>query len=128
MCVRVRVLVGLVEGLDGLFEDRLHPWPPLVPEAPCDAHHRVCCAIPVGEDAGVEQVDARRAPLIGEVDQPHPVGYLLRDLLQESAHQVGVGVDHDDGVSVPARCLLPSSCVTMRWCMRVDLPMRVLAT
>ena len=104
--VRLRVLVGLVEGLYGLFEDRLHPRPPLVPQALRHAHYRVGGAVAVGEDAGVEQVDAGSAPVVRQVDETHPAGYLFGDVLQQSSHEVCVGIDDDDGVSVPALGLL----------------------
>ena len=58
------------------------------------------------EDAGVQQVDAGRSPLVGQVDEAHLVYQGLRHVLQQAAHQVGVGIDDDDGVSVPARSLL----------------------
>ena len=54
----LHLLVGLVEGLDGLLQDGLHPRPPLLPEPFCHPDHRVGGAVPVGEDAGVQQVDA----------------------------------------------------------------------
>ena len=60
--------VGLVEALDGLFEDGLHPRPPLVPQALADAHDGIGGAVAVGEDAGVQQVDSGRATLVGQVD------------------------------------------------------------
>ena len=100
------VLVGLVEGLDGLLQDRLHPRPPLLPQPPGDAHHRVGGAVAVGEDAGVQQVDARRSRVVRQVDEPHPVDEGLRHVLQQSRHQVCVGVYDDDGVAVPALGLL----------------------
>ena len=104
--LRLHLLVGLVEGLYRLFEDGLHPRPPLLPQALRHAHHRVGGAVTVGEDAGVQQVDAGGAGLVGEVDEAHParegVGYVFED----AGHQVGVGVDDHDGVSVPARRLL----------------------
>ena len=102
----VPALVGLVEGLHHLFEDGLHPRPPLVPQALGDAHDGIGGAVAVGEDAGVQQVDAGRSPLVGQVDEAHLVYQGLRHVLQQAAHQVGVGVDDDDGVSVPARSLL----------------------
>ena len=101
MLLRLHLLVGLVEGLDGLFEDGLHPRPPLLPEALGDAHHRVGGAVPVGEDAGVQQVDAGGAGLVGQVDEGR--GHVFED----AGREVGVGVDDDDGVRVPARRLLP---------------------
>ena len=99
------MLVGLVEGLDGLLEDGLHPRPPLVPQTLGDANHRVGRAVPVGEDAGIEEVDSRRSPVVGQVDEPHLVYERLRHLPEQAAHQVCVGVDDDDGVRVPARRL-----------------------
>ena len=71
--VRRRVLVGLVEGLHGLFEDGLHPRTPLLPEAPRHPHHRVGGAVAVGEDAGVQEVDAGGSGLVGQVYEPHAV-------------------------------------------------------
>ena len=103
----VHLLVGLVEGLDGLFEDRLHPRPPLLPEALGDAHHRVGGAVPVREDAGVQQVDAGGAGLVRQVDEAHAVYERLRDVFEDAGHQVGVGVYDHDGVRVPALGLLP---------------------
>ena len=58
-----RVGVGLVQGLDGVLRDGLHPWSPLLPQAPGDAYHRVGGAVAVGEDAGVQQVDSGGAGL-----------------------------------------------------------------
>ena len=104
--VRIGVLVGLVEGLYGLFEDRLHPRPPLIPQPSRHPDHRVGGAVAVGEDAGVEQVDAGSAPVVRKVDEPHPVSEGLRHVLQQSSHEVCVGIDDDDGVSVPALGLL----------------------
>ena len=103
----LHLLVGLVEGLDGLFEDGLHPRPPLLPEALRHAHHRVGGAVPVGEDAGVQQVDAGGAGLVRQVDEAHAVDERLRDVFEDAGHQVGVGVYDDDGVRVPALGLLP---------------------
>ena len=103
----LHLLVSLVEGLDGLFEDRLHPRPPLLPEALGDAHHRVGGAVPVREDAGVQQVDAGGAGLVRHVDEAHAVYERLRDVFEDAGHEVGVGVDDDDGVRVPALGLLP---------------------
>ncbi len=105
--LRLHLLVGLVEGLDGLFEDGLHPRPPLLPQPLRHAHHRVGGAVPVGEDAGVQQVDAGGAGLVGQVDESHPVDEGLGDVFEDAGHQVGVGVDDDDGVVVPALGLLP---------------------
>ena len=53
------------------------------------------------------RVDAGSAPLVGQVDEPHLLDEGLRDVLEQPAHQVGVGVHDDDGVSVPALGLLP---------------------
>ena len=122
------VLVGLVEGLDGLFEDGLHPRPPLLPEALGHAHHRVGGAVAVGEYPRVEEVDAGGEGLVGQVDEAHPVGDLVGDVLHQPLHQVGVGVDDDDGVLVPARRLLAHLVDVTTWCMSVLLPMRVRAT
>ena len=107
LLLRLHLLVGLVEGLDGLFEDRLHPRPPLLPEALRHAHHRVGGAVPVGEDAGVQQVDAGGAGLVRQVDEAHAVDERLRDVFEDAGHQVGVGVYDHDGVRVPALGLLP---------------------
>ena len=104
--VRLGVLVCLMEGLYGLFEDRLHSRPPLVPQPSRHPDHGVGGAVAVGEDAGVEQVDAGSAPVVRKVDETHPAGYLFGDVLQQAAHEVCVGVDDDDGVSVPALGLL----------------------
>ena len=106
-CLGLHLLVGLVEGLDGLFQDGLHPRPPLLPEALGDAHHRVGGAVPVREDAGVQQVDAGGAGLVRQVDQPHAVDERLRDVFEDAGNQVGVGVYDHDGVRVPALGLLP---------------------
>ena len=103
----VYALVGFVEGLDGLLQDGLHPGTPLLPQAPRHAHHRVCGAVAVGEHPRVEEVDAGSSPLVGQVYEPHPVGEGLGDVLKQAVHQVGVGVHHHDGVSVPALGLLP---------------------
>ena len=105
--LRLHLLVGLVEGLDGLLQDGLHPRPPLLPEALRHAHHRVGGAVPVGEDAGVQQVDAGGAGLVRQVDEAHPVDERLRDVFEDAGHQVGVGVYDHDGVRVPALGLLP---------------------
>ena len=105
--VLVHALVGLVDGLDGVIQDGLHPGTPLLPQPPGDPDHGIGGAVAVGEDAGVQQVDAGRSPVVGQVDEPHPAGDGLRHLLQQARHQVGVGVHHDDGVVVPARRLLP---------------------
>ena len=125
--VGIGVLVGLVEGLDRLFQDGLHPRPPLLPQAPGHAHHGVGGAVPVGEDAGVQQVDARRPLLVGQVYQPDLVYQGLRHLTEQPGHQVGMGIDDDDGVAVPSCRLLPHL-VDGDWCISVDLPMRVRAT
>ena len=103
----LHLLVGLVEGFDGLFEDGLHPRPPLLPQPLRHAHHRVGGAVAVGEDAGVQQVDAGGAGLVGQVDEPHPVDERLRDVLHQSGNQVGVGVYDHNGVRVSAFGLLP---------------------
>ena len=105
--VGLGVLVGLVEGLDRLFQDGLHPGSPLLPQAPGHPHHRVGGAVAVGEDAGVQQVDARRPLLVGQVYQSYFVHQGLGDLPEQAAHQVGVGVDYHDGVRVPSCRLLP---------------------
>ena len=42
------------------------------------------------------------AALVGQVDEPYLVDKGLGHLLQDSGHQVGVGVDHHDGVAVAA--------------------------
>ena len=105
-CLRLHLLVGLVEGLDGLFEDGLHPRPPLLPEPFCHPDHRVGGAVPVGEDAGVQQVDAGGAGLVRQVDELHAVDEGLGDVFEDACDQVGVGVYDDDGVGVPARRLL----------------------
>ena len=102
----LHLLVGLVEGLHGLLQDGLHPRPPLVPQPLRDAHHRVGGAVPVGEDAGVQQVDAGGARLVGQVDEAHLVGDLFGDVFEDAGHQVGVGIDDNDGVAVPACRLL----------------------
>ena len=107
LLARVPALVGLVEGLDSLLQDGLHPRPPLVPQALGDAHDGIGGAVPVGEDAGVQEVDAGRSPLVGQVDEPHLLDEGVGDVLEQPAHQVGVGVHDDDGVSVPALGLLP---------------------
>ena len=97
-------LVGFVKALDCVLQDGLHPGTPLLPQAVHHPHHRVGGAVAVGEDAGVQQVDARGAPRLGQVDELHLVRQGLGDLFQQAGHQVGVGVDDDDGVDVPARC------------------------
>ena len=102
LLVRLHPFVGLVQGLDRLLQDGLHPRSPLLPQAPCNPHHRVGGAVPVGEDAGVQQVDAWRAGLVAQVYQAYLVDEGLRDLFQDSGHQVGVGVHDDDGVVVAA--------------------------
>ena len=104
--VGLHLLVGLVEGLDGLFEDGLHPRPPLLPEALRNAHHRVGGAVAVCKYACVQQVDAGGAGRIRQVYEPHPVDEGLRDVLHQPSNQVGVGVYDHDGVVVPARRLL----------------------
>ena len=95
-----------MQGLDGLFEDRLHPRSPLVPQAPGDAHHRVGGAVAVREDTGVEKIDAGRTKIVGQVYQPDAIDQGFRDPLEQPVHQVGVGIDHDYGVAVPALGLL----------------------
>ena len=110
LLARVPALVGLVKRLDGLLQDGLHPRPPLVPQPPGDAHHRVGGAVPVGEDAGVEEIDAGSAPPVGQIDEPYLACEGLRHVPKQVAHQVGVGIDDDDGVAVPARRLLLPSC------------------
>ena len=102
----VGVGVGLVQRLHGVLEDRLHARPPLLPEALRHAHHRVGGAVAVGEDARVEQVDARRAAPVGEVDEPHLVDERLGYVPEQVFDEVGVGVDDDDRVAVAARRLL----------------------
>ena len=84
--VGVRVLVGLVEGLDRLFEDGLHPGSPLLPQPLCHAHHRVGGAVAVGKDAGVQQVDAGGAGLVGQVYELHFVNQTLRYLTEQPGH------------------------------------------
>ena len=103
----VRVAVGLVEGLHHLLQDGLHSGPPLLPQASRDPHHRVGGAVPVGEDTSVQKVDAWGAPGVGKIDQPDPVRQGLGHVPEKPRHQVGVGIDDDDGVAVPARRLLP---------------------
>ena len=95
-----------MQGLDRLLQDGLHPGTPLLPQAPCHPHHRVGGAVPIGEDAGVQQVDAGGTGLVGQVDEAHLVHQGLGDLFQDSGHQVGVGVHDHDGVGVPSRRLL----------------------
>ena len=68
----VRVLVGFVQGLDRLLQDGLHPGSPLLPQTPGDAHHGVGGAVPVGEDAGVQQVDTPRSGHSGECGNTLP--------------------------------------------------------
>ena len=46
----VGVAVVLVEALDGVFQDGLHPGPSLVPQSLRHPHHRVGGAVPVGKD------------------------------------------------------------------------------
>ena len=104
---RSGVRIRLVEGLDGLLEDGLHARPPLLPEPPRDPHHRVGRAIAVGEDAGVQQVDAHRAPRVGEVDEADVGDEGFGHVLQQGVDEVGVGVDDDDGVAVASCGLLP---------------------
>ena len=86
----VGVLVGLVEGLDGLFEDGLHPRPPLLPEALRHPDHRVGGAVPVGEDAGVEQVDAGGAGGVRQVYDAHPVREGVGDVFEDAVNEIGV--------------------------------------
>ena len=93
--LRLHLLVGLVEGLYRLFEDGLHPRPPLLPESLGDAHHRVGGAVAVGEDAGVQQVDAGGAGLVGQVYEADAVHERLGDVLQQSRHEVCVGSSLD---------------------------------
>ena len=59
------------------------------------------------KDAGVQQVDAGGAGLVGQVDEPHPVDEGRGHVFEDAGRQVGVGVDDDDGVRVPALGLLP---------------------
>ena len=103
----LHLLVGLVQGLDRLFQDGLHPGTPLLPQAPGHPDHRVGGAVPIGEDAGVQQVDAGRAGRVGQIYEPNLVHQGLGDVFQDSGHQVGVGVHHHDGVAVAASGLLP---------------------
>ena len=107
MLVGGGMLIGLVQGLHRVFQDGLHPRPPLLPQPLCHPDHRVSGAVPIGKDAGVQQVYAGGAGLVGQVDQAHPVAEGIGDLDQDAVHQVGVGVHDDDGVAVPARRLLP---------------------
>ena len=96
-----------MECLDGELQDGLHPRPPLVPKALRHTlHHRVGGAVPVGEDAGVQQVDARRSALVGKVDEANGVGNLRGNMSEQSLNQVCVWIDDDDGVAVPAFGLL----------------------
>ena len=106
LLVRLHPRIRLVQALYGLLEDRLHPGTPLLPQTPAHPHDGVGGAVAVGEDAGVQQVDAGSAAPVGQVDEPDPVGERFRNMLQQSAHQVGVRVDHHDRVTVPARRLL----------------------
>ena len=85
------VLVGLVEGLDGLFEDGLHPRPPLLPQALGDPHHRVGGAVAVCEDACVEQVDAGGAGGVRQVYDAHPVREGVGDVFEDPVNEIGVG-------------------------------------
>ena len=64
-----------------MLEDRLHARTPLLPQAPCDPHHRVGRAVAVGEHARIEQVDAHRTRIVRQVDQPHPPRDLGRHVL-----------------------------------------------
>ena len=108
--VRLGVLVGLVEGLDGLFEDGLHPRPPLLPQALCHADHRVGGAVAVCEDAGVEEVDAGGAGGVRQVYDAHPVREGVGDVFEDAVNEVGVGVYDDDGVRGPCPRPSPASC------------------
>ncbi len=91
-----------MQGLDRLLEDRLLARSPLLQQPACDAHNRVGGPVAVGEDARVEQVDAEGAPLVGQVDKSDLGGERFGDPLQDRRDQVGVRVDHDDGVQVAA--------------------------
>ena len=102
-----RVGVGLVQGLHRLLEDGLHARTPLLPQPPGHAHDRVGGAVAVAEDAGVEEVDAGEALLRAEVHEPYLVDEGFWDVPEEIGHEVGVGVDDDDGVAVAPRRLLP---------------------
>ena len=53
-----------------------------------------------------QQVDAGGSPLVGEVDETHPVCEGWGDVVKQPLHQVGVGVYHHDGVRVPSLGLL----------------------
>ena len=58
------------------------------------------------EDAGVQQVDAGSSRVVRQVYEAHPVYERVGDLFEQPFHQVGVGIDHHDGVAVPALRLL----------------------
>ena len=120
--------VGLVEGLDDVFEDGLHARPPLIPEAVCDADDGVGGAVAVGEDARVEEVDAGRAVGVGEVDEADGLDEVLTGTCsRRDATRSAWG-----SMTTMASSSRPSAFCSILWatmcCMRVDLPMRVRAT
>ena len=57
--------------------------------------------------ASVQQVDARYPLLVGQVYEPHLVHELRGYVAEEGVHQVGVGIQDDDGVSASTRRPLP---------------------
>lgn len=65
-----------------MFEDGLHSWSPLVPEASCDSDDGVGCTVSVLEDVGIEEVDAWCTCIVGEVDESNLV-YDLRGHVME---------------------------------------------
>ena len=123
----VYLLVGFVEGLDGLLKDGLHPGTPLLPQAPRHAHHRVCGAVAVGEHPRVEEVDAgssrSSARSMSRTRSATDSGTCSSRPFTRSAW---------GSTTTMASPSLPSAFSlilwTTMWCMRVDLPMRVRAT
>ena len=100
---------------------------PLLPQAFCHPDHRVGGAVAVGEDAGVQQVDAGGA---GLVDRSMSFTLSMRDSgtcsRMPATRTVWGSMTTMASGSLPAAFSF-SLCVT-RWCIRVDLPMRVRAT
>ena len=94
------VAVGLVEALEDVLEDALHPGPPLLPEVFHHLEDVVSGPVPVGEQLGVQEVDAGDPLVVGKVYQVHLLHQLPGDQGQQRADQVAVGVDDHDGVGV----------------------------
>ena len=128
-CLRLHLLVGLVEGLDGLLEDGLHPRSPLLPEA---LWRRCTTESAVRSRSAKTRVSSRLMP--GErVSSDRSISRTLADeRTRGRAPSMPATRSVWGSMTTMASGSLPSafsrSLWVTRWCMRVDLPMRVRAT